>query len=239
MTDCRKLFRRFIAIFLFFWQKDNNMGNEKKIPFRTSQTPDSTFRLVRVRSCTMNKIAWAFFMCFLLALSGCRSVRIAGRDGAWMKPSSSESQNQAGLKIRGRRYPVSRATRYFWGVTHVNRPEKTFKEIFGYIAHEKAELQTEYLNEFEISEKKIKKDIRDASEQDIDWLFVADIESWYQSYVLFFQWARIQYTLSCYSIDTGEQVWNAKVALRSFYSTDRSVLIKSLNNIFDAVILEK
>ncbi len=154
-----------------------------------------------------------------------------------MKPSSSESQKQAGLKVRGRRDPVSRATRYFWGVTHVNRPEKTFREIFGYIAYEKAEMQTEYLNAFEISGKRIKKDIRDASEQDIDLLFVADIESWYQSYVLFFQWARIQYVLSCYSIDTGERMWSADVAMSRYYSTDRDVLIKSLNSVFDSVVL--
>ncbi len=181
--------------------------------------------------------AFVFFV-FLLA-SGCGSVEIK-EEGAAL-PGHVEAGASAVLSVESELDATSRATRYFWGIKHVYRPERTFKELFDHSAGKHTDLQILSAQEAAKgdtgqprAQELLHAMLGQAKEREIDFLFTAEIESWHQSYILFFQWAHIDFTLSCHSVHSGEPVWIARGALRRWYTTDRQIVMDALDDIFSS-----
>ncbi len=175
-----------------------------------------------------------FLLPVLLFAAGCRTVderagRIAYPEYSGSVALAVESNVAVG---------ASRATRYFWGRQHASRPERTFSEMFTRSAGRNAGLSVTAIREEGADhlccEEGIQQLVLEAHELGMDFLFAAEVDHWSQAYVLFIQWARVDFTLSCYSVDSGELMWTEDVSLRRWYATDRRVLADALSGIFPA-----
>ncbi len=180
-----------------------------------------------------------FVFSVVLLASGCGSVEI--KEGRAALPGHGEGGGSAVLSVESELEATSQATRYFWGVKHVFRPERTFEELFAHSAGKHTELQI--LPEQDAAkgetcrprgQELLHAMLGEAKERETDFLFTAKIESWHQSYILFFQWAHVRFTLSCHSVHSGETVWIARGALRRWYTTDRQIVMDALDEIFSS-----
>jgi len=173
--------------------------------------------------------------------TGCTSVRVqkAETNDAVGFPTPNSRDVTGLVSISSGIESTSRATRYFWGRKHYNQPERSFAELLAHAAEKHAGMVVYAKEKPDPAgdsnsdyEKWIKKQLEAASEQGHDFLFTAQIKSWTQNYILFFQWARIRYDLTCHYVPEGDRVWNASVRSRKLYATGREALSETLKEIF-------
>lgn len=171
---------------------------------------------------------------------GCGSTELRGRTGDVHRWNASDGY--AAVYVESRMHAASRATLYIWGRTEVNRPERTFSELLRSSACDSAGLHVVDLNAaadpaFPDGAGRTAELLREAEKQGADLLLVASVRSWHQSYVLFLQWARIRFSLACYSVSDGSRLWTAEASRRRPYSTDRQALLGALDGIFPAAFV--
>ncbi len=180
----------------------------------------------------------------LFVLTGCGSVQVrsGGCSGSARLTDGMKKGGSAVVLVDGMIDDTSLATRYFWGIMHVRRPERTFAELFSHSAAKEIGLEISLLENAEqktggpdpAAEEKFEKHFREAKEQGHDFIFKVNISSWHQNYILFFQWARIDFEMHCYSLHSGDVVWGAETKKRRWYVTDRELLAGVLSKILSS-----
>ena len=140
----------------------------------------------------------------------------------------------AGLFVESEPAGSSNATLVFWGVTHAGRPERTFGKMFSHYVAQTAGGRVFYLGECPRLCGDVWPLLEAADAGGFDIVFVGRIDNWRQNYILFFQWAAVRFSLTCYAVPEGDLLWEADVSRRGWYSTHRDVFVRALNDLFRA-----
>ncbi len=171
---------------------------------------------------------------FLVSTTGCQSVEKDEINGITAdKMLESNAQVSAGISVSAPNSRQSRATRYFWGISHTYKPSKSFADLLSHLLTDRYQMQTVRVKDAPDMKNLL---FAEAKELELDYLFAAEINSWYQSYLLFFQWANIDFTLTCYDVKSGERIWFSEVNLTNIYDTNREVLWEALEDVLEEVM---
>ena len=184
-----------------------------------------------------DRLSTAFLMMLMLLLpfslvstTGCRSVEKGKNNGITTDKRIEPDTTQvlAGISVSALNSRQSRATRYFWGISHTYKPSSTFADLLSHLLTDRYKMQTLRVKDAPDMENLL---FDEAKKLELDYLFAAEINSWYQSYLLFFQWANIHFTLTCYDVQSGERIWFSEVNLTNVYDTSREVLWEALEDV--------
>ncbi len=160
----------------------------------------------------------------LASTTGCRSLTNDTLNGI----RADKSELSAGISVSAPYSQRSRATRYFWGVTHTYEPGSTFKDLLSHILENCYQMQTVRMKDVEDLDRSLFSLFAEAKDQELDYLFAAEIHSWHQSYILFLQWVKIHFKLTCYDVQSGKSIWFSEFNTTNIYHTNREVLLNAL-----------